>query len=194
MRSGCRLVSPALEITVFDRYRDAMPDEALAWGQADLEFMQQGAVNLFWRRSVLEDARLALEALSYDVQVLNCEDGWAGFQAQMSSLLRWDEQFGYSPWTGNLDALNDGLSGYPFPSSNKAVLALTGFHSLVRNDKRSSGVLLDLLEYHSRQFLLFSKRLIVLVQTDDNRFMPPLAGGRTPQWNRDEWMDKNRGL
>jgi len=112
----------------------------------------------------------------------------------MSSLLRWDEQFGYSPWNGNLDAFNDGLSGYPFPPSNKAVLALVGFHSLVRANKNSSDVVLDLLEYHSRQFLLFSKRLIVLVQTDDNRFLPPLAGGRTPQWNREEWMGQNRGL
>ncbi|WP_296617837.1 hypothetical protein [Sphingomonas sp.] len=168
--------------------------DASVWGQADLEFMQHGAVNLFWRRALLDDARQALEALSYDVQLIDCEQGWSSFQTQMSSLLRWDEQFGYSPWNGNLDALNDGLSGYPFPSSNKAALALVGFHSLVRNDRRSSGVVLDLLEYHSRQFLLFSKRLIVLVQTDDNRFVPPLVGGRTPQWNREEWMNKNRGL
>ena len=171
-----------------------MSNEAFAWGQVDLELMQYSAVTLFWRRALFDDARRALENLSYDVQLIDCEKGWASFQSQASSLLRWDEQFGYSPWNGNLDALNDGLPAYPVPANNKAVLALVGFHSLVRSDQRSSNVLLDLLEYHSRQFLLFSKRLIVLVQTDDNRFVPPLVGGRTPQWNREEWMNVNRGL
>ena len=171
-----------------------MSDEANAWGHADLELMQYAAVNLFWRRAALDNAQRALAALSYDVRVVDCEKGWASFQAQLSSLLRWEEQFGYSPWNGNLDALNDGLSGYPFPGNNKSALALVGFHQLVRGNKRSSSVVLDLLEYQSRQHLLFSKRLVVLVQTDDNRFVPPSVGGRAPRWNREEWMDKNRGL
>jgi hypothetical protein len=58
----------------------------------------------------------------------------------------------------------------------------------------SSHVVLDLLEHHSREFLLFAKRLVVLVQTDDNRFAPLPLGGRTPRWNPAEWMNKNREL
>lgn len=169
-------------------------DSETDWHRADLELMQHSAVNLFWQPSVLQEAQQELAALSYGVATINCLEGWESFRAQMSSLLKWDEQFGYAQWTGNLDALNDGLRGYPFPPSNRAALALIGFHSLVRGDKRASHVVLDLLERHSRNFLLFAKRLIVLVQTDDNRFDAPQVGGRQPQWNGQEWLNSNRGL
>lgn len=171
-----------------------MSDSKTGWGQADLELMQHSAVNLFWQPSILRDAQQALAALSYEVTTINCVEGWASFRTQVSGFLKWDEQFSYSPWTGNLDALNDGLRGYPFPLNNRAALTLTDFHVLDRSDPRASHVVLDLLESHSRDFLLFAKRLVVLVQTDDARFYPPTIGGKRPQWNRQEWADKSRGL
>ena len=164
------------------------------WGRADLELMQHSAVNLFWQSHVLHEAQEALASLSYSLATIDCGDGWERFKTQMSAHLRWEEQFGYAPWTGNLDALNDGLTGYPFPANKRAVLTLTSFHTLVRSDERASHVMLDLLEAHSRDFLLFAKRLIILVQTDDNRFDCPSLGGRRPMWNSQEWSDHSRGL
>jgi len=171
-----------------------MSDGKIDWGKADLELMQHSAVNLFWQSRVLHEACHALSDLSYSVTTINCADGWESFRAQMSKFLGWEEQFGYALWTGNLNALNDGLSVYPFPANNRAALVLTGFHALVRSDKCASHIMLDLLETHSRDFLLFAKRLIILVQTDDNRFDCPPIGGRSPMWNRLEWSDQNRGL
>ena len=112
----------------------------------------------------------------------------------MSDVLKWKEQFGYYPWTGNLDALNDGLRGQPFDSADNATIAIENFDALIKSEKHLSLVLLDLLERHSRNYLLFGKRLIGLIQTNNPKIHFESIGGTSAQWNRDESLDSSRGL
>ena len=162
--------------------------------RADWPLLRNGAVNLFWCPEVLDEARAALRLLDYEVAEISCQSGWSDFATQMSSVLRWQDQFGYAPWTGNLDAFNDGLRGYPFAGSNRAVIILRGFNALVEEDPEQSRGLLDVLEASARDHLLWSRTLIVLVQTDDNRFESGPTGARAAQWNEREWLNANRGL
>ena len=164
------------------------------WGQNEIELMANSSVTFFWQPEILRRTSDQLEELGYEVKILDASHGWHRFRLQISDLLNWESQFGYAAWTGVLPALNDGLGGYPFPQSGKAALVVTGFQELVRTDERSSLSVLDLLEIHSRNFLLFGQRLIVLVQTDDNRFHCPKIGACTPGWNESERMNGSRGL
>ena len=164
------------------------------WGPGEIELMANSSVTLFWQPEILRQTSDQLEELGYEVRTLDASHGWHRFRLQISDLLNWELQFGYAAWTGVLPALNDGLGGYPFPPNGKAALVITDFQELVRTDERSSVGVLNLLEIHSRDFLLFGQRFIILVQTDDNRFACPKIGGCSPSWNTREQMNTSRGL
>lgn len=162
--------------------------------RADWPLLQNGAVNLFWRLEILDDAQRALRLLDYDIAEIACHSGWSDFAPQMSSVLRWEDQFGYTPWTGNMDAFNDGLRGYPFGPSSRSAVIMRGFDKLVEEDPDGSRILLDILETSARDHLLWSRLLVVLIQTNDNRYDCGPIGARSAQWNTREWRDSDRSL
>lgn len=162
--------------------------------RADWPLLQNGAVSLFWNPAVLASTQAALAALDYDIAEISCGAAVPSFEAQMSQMLMWNYQFGYSPWTGNLNAFVDGVRGYPFGPSGRSALALKGFHHLVAADEEFAHAILDILEGAARDHLLWGKFLIVLVQTDDPAFVCPPVGGRSAQWNCHEWSNADRGL
>ena len=65
----------------------------------------------------------------------------------MSDALNWQGQFGYWPWTGNLDALTDGFREQPFGSEGRGALMLDGFHVLEQTDKDYAHIVLDIIEF-----------------------------------------------
>ncbi|WP_162245690.1 barstar family protein [Brevundimonas sp. Root1279] len=162
--------------------------------RADWPLLQNGAVNLFWKPEILADARGELAGLDYEISEVSCGAEVPSFEVQLSNALKWQEQFGYEPWTGNLDALNDGLRYYPFGPSGRSALVLTGFHHLVAADSERAHVILDIIETAARDHLLNAKLLIALVQTDDPGYSCPDIGGRNASWNGREWLNANRGL
>jgi len=162
--------------------------------RADWPLLQNGAINLFWRPEILNEAQRALGLLGYEIAEISGRSGWSGFRTQMSFTLRWDEQFGYASWTGNMNALNDGLRGYPFGVSHRNALVIRDFDILVEEDREGSRILLDLLETTARDHLLWGKTLVVLIHTNDNRYDSGPVGGRSAHWNQREWMDASRCL
>ena len=138
--------------------------------------------------------RKPLRELGYEIAEVSCNNGLRSFRTQLSEFLRWKEQFGYGPWGGGLDALNDGFWGYPFPNTGRSALVLEGFHGLVAMDGDFAHKVLDIVERQARYHLLLGKVLICLVQTDDNRYNCAPIGCRTAQWNPREWQDAHRGL
>lgn len=159
--------------------------------RADWSLLQTGAVSLFWKKTVLDLVERDLERLGYEVLTVRCDDA-GEFHRQVSDALKWVEQFGYSPWTGNLDALNDGLRHFPFGPSKCAALRIEGFDQLWAADQPTAFAFLDMFEDASRTHLLHGCRLIGLVQTDDPEFRCDPLGGRQPQWNPAEWLDSRR--
>jgi hypothetical protein len=109
----------------------------------DWPLLQNGPVNLFWRKSVFEAAILDLEALHYRilrVRFANLED----FYRDVSIALKWNEQFGHDLWKGNLDALNDGFRGQPFESGDDSAFCIEDFHMLVAQDRELAEEILDI--------------------------------------------------
>lgn len=161
--------------------------------RADWPLLQNGPINLFWRKSVFAATILDLEALNYlilRIKFSNLDQ----FYRDVSDALKWTEQFGYDRWNGNLNALNDGFRYEPFASANDSAFCVEDFHLLVNKDRQTAEALLEILADQSRAYLLFGKRLIGLFQTDDNKFSTDALGRSSAHWNQAEWLNKNRGL
>lgn len=159
----------------------------------DWRLLQNGAVSLFWRAEYLEEAQRELAGLGYEI-IEVAYTSLDQFKHDLSVALKWEEQFGYSAWGGNLNALNDGLGWFSSEGPSRVALCFTRFHGLWRADKRIAHALLDMIESESRDALLVGKHLICLVQTNDANFHPDGLGGRTAQWNEREWLNAKRGL
>lgn len=162
--------------------------------RADWPLLQDGAVSLFWRPEVLDDTRRALDALGYEVSDISGVSGWPHFIEKLSSVLRWQEQFGYAPWTGNLNALNDAMGGYPFGAANQSALIIRDFDILVGEDAEGSQGLLDVLESAARDHLLWGRTLVILIHTNDNRYYSGPIGDRPARWHPREWLNRDRDL
>jgi hypothetical protein len=160
--------------------------------RADFALLQNGAVNLFWRKTIYNEAREDLRALNYHEIAITYGD-FETFLLDVSGGLRWQERFGYPAWNGNLDALNDGLSELPSDKLGVA-LCIEDFDLLVARDGEWAKAILDIFELNSRMHLLFGRRLIGLFQTNDPRYEAPGLGGRNASWNRKEWLWSDRGI
>ncbi|MGI9381635.1 MAG: hypothetical protein ACR2PO_00650 [Methyloligellaceae bacterium] len=159
----------------------------------DWDLLQNGAINLYFKPAVLEEAIAALEQLGYHVIRLRF-DTEKQFEADITTALKWEEQFGYAPWNGDLNALNDGFRGQPFHSADDTAFCIENFQACVAlNDYWATG-LLDIMARTSRDYLLFGKRLIFLIQTDDPEFDREGLGGTSTHWNEAEWLNSARGL
>jgi hypothetical protein len=159
------------------------------------EFLRDGALTLYFRREGFDTAVEQLRVAGYRIHVIDATDP-ERFCEQMTRALRFKENFGYEPWTGNLDALVDAFrevfSEEDCPKG--AVFAFVGFDRYLARDKRAANIVLDTLEYQSRDCLLHGLGLIGLVQSDDPSMILEPTGGRTPQWNRAEWLDSARRI
>jgi len=159
----------------------------------DWDLLQKGAVNLYFKSELFDDAIQSLKDLGYHIIRLRF-DSPDHFKNDLSLALKWEEQFGYFPWNDSLDALNDGFRGEPFNSAANAAFCIENFQACVSYDNYMATTLLTIIERTSRDYLLFGKRLIGLIQTNDPNFHRDGLGGTTTHWNDAEWLDSARGL
>ncbi len=158
--------------------------------EPDFKYLEHVGVTFFIRKKLLESAVSELSGLGYHVIRLHF-DNHDQFDQLIADQFKWKEQFGYEPWNRSFDALNDGLRGEPFNTSDKSVICIEDYERLDAA-YNSAWHFLDLIEHHSREYLLFGKRLVGLIQTNDSNFDPPEIGMRQPKWNRDEWLISSR--
>lgn len=176
------------------RYSGSMFLAEADYQRADWPLLQNGAVNLFWSRGVLSETRKDLAALGYEESEIVFGSKAPGFHTQMSNALKWEQQFGYSFWNGNLDALTDGMRYFPFGPSGRSALVFLGFHNFTAKSPQTAHAVLDIIENAARDHLLSGRLLIALVQTNDNRYAVSGIGGRRANWNPREWTNRDRGL
>jgi hypothetical protein len=163
------------------------------WEQPDWPFLADGAVNLFRRKDLYREAQFTLRNLEYNLIDIPFEE-FGDFCSKLGAALKWKDQFGYEPWTGNLNAFNDGLRTFPFPASKCVAICIEGFHRFVDQHEKIAHGILDVIEYQSRNHLLFGHKLVTLIQTDDGDFESTELGARRANWNDAEWMMDARRL
>lgn len=159
--------------------------------RADWPLLQNGAVNLFWKVEVFDATLDQLKTIDYTILKFDFTTP-EQFKSDLSIAFNWQEHFGYPKWNGNLDALSDGFRYGPFYLSDKIVIAIQNFDILVKQDVNLSFHLLDMIERHSRDYLLFGKRLIGVIQTNDPKYECASIGTTGAQWNFKERLNSSR--
>lgn len=158
----------------------------------DYYLLRDSSITLYHKADVLGQVLHWLKQQGYEIIGFDCNK-WntkEQFYEEFSAKLKFPEQY---PAT-NLDSLNDWMSDIKFTGSGK-VLALISFEHFLRSAEREALHLLDILEIHSREALLFGDRLITLLQTNDPRIAFSSGfGARPAMWNNKERMFSDRGV
>jgi hypothetical protein len=149
----------------------------------DWSLLESSAVNLFWQMEDFARAISNLVDLKYQIHRLRFENTLQ-FQHDVSIMLKWQEQFGYFPWSGNLNALDEAFYSEPLNSTDECAICIENYDALVNSDSQYAYYFLDIIERHSRNYLLMSKRLIGLIQTNDITYQCRGIGKRDATWYR----------
>jgi hypothetical protein len=160
-----------------------------------LRLLANSPVTLYRRRPLLASTVEWLSTHDYQVVALDAA-GWetdADLHRDVARALDFPDYYG-----NNLDALNDCMRdvvdrAYGWsPDAAGLVLVFTGYDAYAARRPGSAHSVLDILADRSRSALLFGRRLLVLVQSDDPdlRFDP--VGATPVVWNDAEWLDADR--
>lgn len=148
-------------------------------GRLDLDLLSDGPVSLFRDVAALDAACATLTSLGYHVVRLDA-GSWvkaADMLDGVAKALHFPDHYGR-----NLDALNDCLSDvasgdYGVPAhATGLVLVLTGFDSLTSADPAAAHALADIYADRSRSAMLFGRRMLCLLQSNDRSIAGPPAG------------------
>ncbi|MDB6121068.1 MAG: barnase inhibitor [Pedosphaera sp.] len=157
----------------------------------DWRLLQNGSITLYWRTEFLEEDLQWLKGRGYRIDAFDCakwEDETQLHRAFAESL-QFPEYYGH-----NLDALNDCLSDLEIPESSGRVLIFQRFDMVASKMPYVAGAVLNILAGNARGFLLFGRRLIILIQSDDPKISFGPVGAQPVLWNSREWLNKDRSL
>ncbi len=171
------------------------------WQRLDWQILRDGGIALYWRQEYLADDMRWLASQNYDMYEFDCER-WRSEDEMYSDIgrvLRFSEWWG-PEWGRNIDALDDCLTDLPISDDRGAVLVLNRFNvyasgsgaASMHSGRSEAEVVLDVMAGACRFFLLNGKRFIVLVQTENPDIQIGSLGGRSPVWNRREWLNAKR--
>jgi hypothetical protein len=83
------------------------------------------------------------------------------------------------------------------PDSGGLVIVLNQYDRIyepVQHGVSYAETVLSIFAKAARHHMLFGRRLLILVQSDDPNIQFGRLGGVAAQWNDREWLNKNRGL
>lgn len=168
-------------------FRDRSED----FQRLDWHILQNGAIALYHKRAVLDEDRAILAALGYRVHVLDAGTWQSAtdMHEDVQRALSFPQYYGR-----NLAALVDCLSDLNIPTDGGVALVVRHFDKFARLEPALATAVLEALESTSRHHLLFGRRFLAMVQSDDAtvRFAP--VGARPVVWNPREVTPSNRGL
>jgi hypothetical protein len=164
-------------------------NEAEEFERLDWDLLQDGAVTLYFRPQLLAADVDWLKDHDYRVDRFDCSL-WVDESEMHKALAR---QLEFPEYYGrNLHALNDCLSDLEISDEGGRVLVFNKYDSFAAKAPHVAWSVLDIMETNSRGLLLFGKRLIILVQSDDPAISFEPVGGRAVVWNSAEWLDQSR--
>lgn len=163
----------------------------------DWVILRDGGVALYWRPEALKKDVDWLEEQGYNIVEFDAAK-WSG-EEQMHDSLRAGLSFPYY-YGKNLDALNDCMwSDIEVPDNGGMALVFHHYDQFARIDKQSESdekglaqVVLNILARAIRYHMLFGRRLVVLVQSDDPGVRFDDLAGVSAGWNPREGLNKSR--
>jgi RNAse (barnase) inhibitor barstar len=179
---------------------DELHDEQLDW-----TILRDGGVCLYWRQEILTDELNWLKSneykiISFEAAEWQSASEWESERRMHESL---KAQLSFPDYYGkNLDALDECmLDDLVVPDSGGLALVLNHYDRFsnpvdlpASGERRTAEVVLSIFAKAVRYHMLFGRRLLILVQSDDPKIEFGRFGGVAASWNHREWLNKNRGL
>jgi hypothetical protein len=172
------------------QWKHAFRDHPDSFARVDWPLFQNGPIVLYHRQEILDADLTWLGGHEYVIDRLDCRR-WSDEQHALAALaerLRFPDYFG-----GNLNALADCLRDLHVPEAGRAVV-LGGFDQPAKLMPDVASAILDIFASASRTHLLFCRKLIVLVQSDDPGVSFGPVGATPVTWNPHERLNRSRGL
>jgi RNAse (barnase) inhibitor barstar len=180
-------------------------DDEAKGERLDWTILRDGGIHLYWRSDILAEDVGWLESNEYRVIVFDAaewhsESEWeserrmhAAFKAQLS----FPEYYG-----NNIHALDECIQDdLVVPDSGGLALVLRHYDRMdntapasAADGSSSAGLLLYIFARAVRYHMLFGRRLLILVQSDDHRMGFERLGGIAVSWNPREWLNSKRGV
>jgi hypothetical protein len=164
----------------------------------DWAILQKGPVALFYKPAVLDDAVAWLKGRGYTVATADCgpDPSKPGVLDAITVALGFPEGVAGAAGaaSANLDVFADYCWQLEIPDDGGFALVLLRYDRVEAADRKLAETVLDILAGSAWSKLLFGRRLICLVQSDNPRLTFGPVGGRAPTWNSREWFNKDRGL
>jgi hypothetical protein len=157
----------------------------------DWALLQCGPIALFHKRDILAASVEWLREHSYVIAEADC--GCCDSKAAVLNTIGQALGFLEGP-NPNLDAFNDDFYNIEVPEDGGYALVLLRFERVAKKLPGIAEQVLDILANASRDKLLFGRRFLCLVQSDNPELQFGPVGGLKPWWNPQEWLDKDRGL
>ena len=173
--------------------------------QLDWTILRDGGVSLYWRQEILADDLNWLESneyrvISFDVAEWQSASEWELERRMHESLkahLLFPDYYG-----NNLDALDECmLENLVVPDSGGLALVLNHYDRIFKpgpgyasHGGSTAEIVLSIFANAVRYHMLFGRRLLILVQSDDPKIELGRLGGVAAGWNRREWLNSSRGL
>lgn len=157
----------------------------------DYSLLQNGCVTLYYRPEFLAEDVEQLKILDYRIDNFDCV-AWQT-QADMHTAIA--DTLEFPPYFGrNLDAMNDCLSDIDVPEVGGRALVFHRYDAFSAKLPEVAWNVLDIIAINSRLFLLEGRHLLALVQSNDPKIRFDGFGAQGADWNRREWLNKNRSL
>jgi hypothetical protein len=166
-------------------------DEPDRWQDLDFRLLRTGAVTLYYDRRVLDEDVAWLAARGYQLDVLDgsCWLTEGAAHASLASVLQFPDYYGC-----NLNAFNDCLRDLDIPFAGGRVLVLDHYDVPAVAIRPFAAALLDMIATTARHELLFGRRLLALVRSDDPRLAFEPVGACPVSWNPREWLNRSRDI
>jgi RNAse (barnase) inhibitor barstar len=160
------------------------------------EFLRS-AVNLYFKPDVLDRDTAALRDAGYRIVTVDAS-AWVNVSEMHRDLAQafdFPAHYGRN-WSALDDCLGDVRALYwdlP-PGTLRLVFVLRRFDVFAATRPDDAHLLLDIYARNQRDALIGGDHMICLVQSDNPSLQLAPVGATAAQWNRDEWLDRNRGV
>jgi RNAse (barnase) inhibitor barstar len=161
----------------------------------DFLLVQNGFINVFFRREILDESVSWLQHAGYRIVRVDAA-AWlveADLHADIASTLNFPDYYG-----ANMNALRDCLSDvavqdYGWTETDAGlVLVIEGFDDFAARHERTAHQLLDIYARSATHAALFGNRLMCLVKSGHPNLRIRDVGAQRVSWNYREFQDSSR--
>ena len=173
--------------------------------QLDWSILRHGGICLYWRQEILTDDLNWLKSNGYKIVSFDATE-WQS-TSEWESERKMHESFkthlSFPDYYGmNLDALDECISDdLVVPDTGGMAIVLNRYDRVANcaphhypDSCGTAEVVLSIFARAVRHHMLFGRRLLILVQSDDPEIQFGRLGGVAASWNYREWLNSSRGV